>query len=74
MVTVNVQLAGHDCTHRSTGTMLRMHPSFTQAGEKPFDLGYAIVDLTMPDRVARDAQSLKPEKRGLVQRCTTADA
>jgi len=43
--------------------MLRMHPSFKEAGEKPFDLGYAIVDPTMPDRVARDAKkSIEPEK------------
>jgi hypothetical protein len=64
----------HDCTYCSTGTMLRMHPSFKEAGEKPFDLGYAIVDPTMPDRVSRDAESIKPENRGLVQFCTTTDA
>src|SRR5208283_4459095 len=65
---------GHDCTYCSTGTMLRMHPSFKEAGEKPFDLGYAIVDPTMPDRVAIDAANIRPEKRGLVQLCTTTDA
>jgi DNA repair photolyase len=54
--------------------MLRMHPSFKEAGEKPFDLGYAIVDPRMPDRVARDAESIKPENRGLVQLCTATDA
>jgi DNA repair photolyase len=65
---------GHDCTYCSTGTMLRMHPSFKEAGEKPFDMGYAIVDPSMSDRVARDAETIKPEKRGLVQLCTTTDA
>ena len=65
---------GHDCTYCSTGTMLRMHPSFKEAGEKPFDLGYAIVDPSMPDRVAIDAANIRPEKRGLVQLCTTTDA
>jgi DNA repair photolyase len=65
---------GHDCTYCSTGTMLRMHPSFKQAGEKPFDLGYAIVDPSMPDRVAYDARTIRPEDRGLVQLCTTTDA
>lgn len=65
---------GHDGTYCSTGTMLRMHPSFKVAGEKPFDLGYAIVDPSMPDRVARDAEVIKPANRGLVQLCTTMDA
>ena len=65
---------GHDCTYCSTGTMLRMHPSFKEADKKPFDLGYAIVDPSMPDRVSRDAESIKQEKRGLVQPCTTTDA
>jgi DNA repair photolyase len=51
-----------------------MHPSFKEAGEKPFDLGYAIVDPSMPDRVAIDAANIRPEKRGLVQLCTTTDA
>jgi DNA repair photolyase len=65
---------GHVCTFCSTGTMLRMHPSFKEAGEKPFDLGYAIVDPSVPDRVSRDAEAIKAENRGLVQFCTTTDA
>jgi DNA repair photolyase len=54
--------------------MLRMHPSFEEAGEVPFDLGYAIVDPQTPDRVAEDARAIKPARRGLVQLCTTTDA
>jgi DNA repair photolyase len=65
---------GHDCTYCSTGAMLFRHPSFKAAGENAFDQGYAIVDPTMPDRVARDAQAIKPKRRGLVQLCTTTDA
>jgi DNA repair photolyase len=45
---------GHDCTYCSTGAMLRMHPSFKEAGEKPFDLGYAIADLTTHEHVAQN--------------------
>ena len=65
---------GHDCTYCSTGSVLRRHDSFKAAAENPFDLGYAIVDPSMPDRVAIDAASIRPEKRGLVQLCTTTDA
>ena len=65
---------GHDCTYCSTGPVLRRHESFKDAGENPFDLGYAIVDATMPDRVAIDAANIRSEKRGLVQLCTTTDA
>jgi DNA repair photolyase len=65
---------GHDCTYCSTGAVLRMHPSFKAAGENPFDLGYAVVDPSMPERVAYDAQAIKLEKRGRVQLCTTTDA
>jgi DNA repair photolyase len=73
--TVNVRTkCGHDCTYCSAGTMLRMHPSFKEVGEKPFDLGYAIMDPSMPDRVARDAETIKSENRGRVQLCTTTDA
>jgi len=63
--------SGHDCTCGSTGTMLRMHSSFKEVGEKPFDLGYAIVDPSVAaDPVARDAKAIKPENRG-AQLCTT---
>jgi len=65
---------GHDCTYCSTGTMLRMHPSFAKAGENPFGLGYAIVDPQTPDRVTADAEAVRLERRGLVQLCTTTDA
>ena len=43
-----------------------------EAGENPFALGYAIVDPTTAERVARDAAKLR--RRGMVQLCTTVDA
>jgi DNA repair photolyase len=63
---------GHGCTYCSTGAMLRMHPSFKDAGENPFGAGYAIVDPMTAERVARDAAKIR--QRGLVQLCTTVDA
>lgn len=63
---------GHDCTYCSTGALLRMHPSFSQAGRSPFEQGYAIVDPETPARVARDARRVR--SRGMVQLCTTVDA
>ena len=70
---VNVGIrCGHDCTYCSTPAMLRMHPAFKALGLKPFDRGYAIVDPTIPERVARDARRIK--QRGMVQLCTTVDA
>lgn len=70
---VNVGLkCGHGCLFCSTGAVLRMHPMFRKLGENPFGHGYAIVDPTTPERVARDAARLKD--RGLVQVCTLTDA
>ena len=70
---INVGLkCGHDCLYCSTGAMNRMHPAFKALGKDPFSHGYAIVDPTTPERVARDAERIK--KRGLVQICTTVDA
>ncbi len=63
---------GHGCTYCSTGAMLRMHPSFKEAGENPIGSGFAIVDPNTPERVATAAKNMK--KRGLVQLCTTVDA
>jgi DNA repair photolyase len=63
---------GHDCRYCSTGALLRMHRSFKLAGESPFASGFAIVDATTPERVARDARGLR--QRGLIQLCTTVDA
>jgi len=63
---------GHDCRYCSTGAMLRMHDGFKACGENPFHNGYAIVDPTTPERVARDARKIK--RRGLVQLCTVVDA
>lgn len=63
---------GHDCTYCSTGSLLRMHESFKALGLNPFENGFAIVDPTTPDRVARDAKRIR--KRGMVQLCTTVDA
>ena len=70
---VNVGIrCGHECTYCSTPSLLRMHPAFKALGLNPFDRGYAIVDPTMPERVARDAERIR--KRGMVQLCTTVDA
>lgn len=63
---------GHDCRYCSTGALLRMHRSFQVAHENPFGTGYAIVDPSTPDRVARDARARR--QRGLIQLCTTVDA
>ena len=63
---------GHDCRYCSTGAMLRMHEGFKACGENPFHNGYAIVDPTTPERVARDARKIR--QRGLVQLCTVVDA
>jgi DNA repair photolyase len=49
-----------------------MHKSFKEAGENPFGHGYAIVDPSTPERVARDAARIR--QRGMVQLCTVADA
>jgi DNA repair photolyase len=63
---------GHNCLYCSTGAMLRMHRSFKEFGENPFINGYAIVDPTTPERVAKDAKRIK--NRGMIQLCTTVDA
>jgi DNA repair photolyase len=63
---------GHDCLYCSTGSLLRMHKSFSAVGESPFGFGYSIVDPHTPERVAQDASRLRA--RGLVQLCTTVDA
>ena len=47
-------------------------PPSEPAHENPFGQGYAIVDPTTPERVARDARTAR--QRGLVQLCTTVDA
>jgi len=49
-----------------------MHRAFPHCGENPFGFGYAIVDPSTPERVARDAERI--QKRGLVQLCTLTDA
>jgi DNA repair photolyase len=63
---------GHGCLYCSTGAVLRTHRSFRDCAENPFKFGYAIVDPTTPERVAKDAQRI--QKRGLVQLCTLTDA
>jgi len=62
----------HDCLYCSTGSLLRMHESFKNAGESPFRFGYGIVDPDTPERVAQDAKRIR--NRGLIQLCTTVDA
>ncbi len=63
---------GHDCLYCSTGAVMRMHPAFKQAGEKPFDTGYTIVDPDTLNRVARDAR--RRRHRGMVHMCSLVDA
>jgi DNA repair photolyase len=63
---------GHGCLYCSTGAVLRTHASFRTCGENPFGSGYAIIDPSTPERVARDAQRIR--HRGLVQLCTFTDA
>jgi len=63
---------GHDCLYCSSGAVLRTHLAFRQLGENPFSHGYAIVDPTTPERVARDAARIR--ERGLIQLCTLTDA
>jgi DNA repair photolyase len=62
----------HDCFYCSTGTLVRTHHSFVDAGESPFEFGYGIVDPETPARVAVDAS--KRSKRGMVQLSTTVDS
>jgi len=63
---------GHDCLYCSSGAVLRTHPAFRRFGENPFGHGYAIVDPSTPERVARDAARIR--ERGLIQLCTLTDA
>ena len=70
---VNIGLkCGYDCLYCSTGAMLRCHKAFKELEENPFGFGYAIIDPTTPERVAKDAKRIK--NPGLVQLCTTVDA
>jgi len=63
---------GHDCLYCSTGAVMRMHKAFKQLGENPFGHGYAIVDPSTPERIARNAKRI--QDRGLIQFCTMVDA
>ena len=63
---------GHNCLYCSTGAVLRMHESFRISEENPFGFGYAIIDPSTPERVARDAKRIRHP--GLVQLCTVTDA
>jgi len=63
---------GHDCLYCSTGAVMRRHKAFQPLGENPFGHGYAIVDPSTPERVARDAKRI--QDRGLIQLCTMVDA
>ena len=62
----------HDCQYCSSGSLLRMHRSFKEAGRSPFGHGYAIVDPDTPTRISDDARRIR--HRGMVQLCTTTDA
>jgi len=63
---------GHGCLYCSSGAMLRTHKAFGQLRENPFQFGYAIVDPSTPQRIAKDAVKIK--RRGMIQLCTTVDA
>ena len=63
---------GHDCLYCSTGAVMRRHKAFKQLGENPFGHGYAIVDPSTPERVARDAKRIKD--RGRIMLCSLVDA
>ncbi len=63
---------GHGCRYCSSGAMLRTHKAFRELNENPFGFEYAIVDPSIPERVAKDAARFR--KSGLVQLCTTVDA
>jgi DNA repair photolyase len=63
---------GHQCLYCSTGAVLRTHRSFADCAKNPFEFGYAIVDPSTPERVARDAKRIR--RRGPIQLCTLTDA
>ena len=63
---------GHGCLYCSSGSLLRMHRSFSDLGLSPFETGYAILDPNTPERVAEAAHRI--QKRGMIQLCTTVDA
>ncbi len=74
---VNVGLkCGHDCTYCSTGAVFsgpRTPPAFKLHKVKPSSRGYAMVDPSIAERIAKDAKCHR-KNRGLVQVCTTTDA
>ena len=63
---------GHGCRYCSSGSLLRMHRSFSELGLNPFGSDYAIVDPYTPERVAAAAR--RTRNRGMIQLCTTVDA
>ncbi len=70
---VNIGLkCSHDCRYCSTGASVRTHKAFKEAGESPFGFGYAMIDVNMPGKIAKDAPSVP--KSAVVQLCTTVDA
>ncbi len=65
---------GHDCLYCSTGTVLRRDKSFRQAEESPFEGGYAIVDPSAPQLVARQAKRMRSNGVHVIQLSTFVDA
>jgi DNA repair photolyase len=66
---------GHGCLYCSTpATPIRCHHSFKEVGRKASEQGFAVVDPSLPERVAKDAARTPLGKRGIVQVCTTVDA
>ena len=50
------------------------HGCFDELNLDPRDLDYAILDPSMPDRVAEEARRIPEERRGVVELCTRVDA
>ena len=65
----------HGCRYCSSNQKgPQQHSCFNELGLDPRDLGYGIVDPSMPERVAEKARSIPEERRGVVELCTRVDA
>ena len=65
----------HGCRYCSSNQKgPEQHSCFNKLGLDPRDLGYGIVDPSMPDRVAKKARSIPEEIRGVVELSTRVDA
>ena len=63
----------HGCAYCSSAVIYRHRPVFREFGESPYDRGFAIVDVTVAERLEPgELRKLKPTD--MVQVCTTSDA